>query len=83
MSYDQRRAEALGLLKKHAAQLAEHFDTVQIFVTHQEGEITTSAIEGAGNWFARYGQVRQWVEYEHKHVNLDEPDGDDEDDGDG
>ena len=41
--------------------LGEHFDTVQIFTTrHEEGD-TKSVQKGVGNWYARYGQVRQWV----------------------
>lgn len=56
----------MALLKTAAGQLMEHFDTVQIFVTRQnEGaEGTVNANWGAGNWFARYGQVRGWLIYQ-------------------
>jgi len=53
----------LDMLKRHCAQLAEHFDTVHIFVTRhapQEGG-TVNATWGLGNWFARRGQVAEWM----------------------
>jgi hypothetical protein len=51
-------------LERHANQLAESFDSVQIFVTrHEAGEKdgTVNIHLGAGNWFTRYGQVKEWV----------------------
>jgi hypothetical protein len=43
--------------------LAEHFDSVQVFVTvHNGGKEATRALEsGSGNFYARLGQVREWV----------------------
>lgn len=41
----------------------EHFDSVQVFCTRRldkDGNTRTVAI-GDGNWYARYGQVREWV----------------------
>lgn len=43
------------------AQLMEHFDTVQIFVTRQETDGTVNCNQGSGNWFARRGQVEDWL----------------------
>lgn len=56
-------ARELELLEKHVNQLAEHFDTVQIFVTRTDAQEdgTVNANKGAGNWFARYGQVQNWI----------------------
>lgn len=53
----------LERLRDAANALGEHFDTVQILVTrHEEGETgTVNASWGTGNWFARFGQVREWV----------------------
>lgn len=60
MSDEDREME---ILEKHVNQLAEHFDSVQIFVTRtdpkQDG--TVNANKGAGNWFTRYGQVQNWI----------------------
>jgi len=67
MSEDDRERQAVSemdMLKAHANQLAEHFDTVQIFVTrHDAGELdgTVNANYGTGNWFTRYGQVSTWM----------------------
>lgn len=51
-------------VKRATKALGEHFDTVQIFVTrHEEGQEggTVNVAWSQGNWFARYGQVREWV----------------------
>lgn len=52
----------LKLLEKHINQLGEHFDTIQIFVTkYVENKETFNIFSGTGNYFARYGQIEQWV----------------------
>ena len=63
------------IIEKYCAQLMEHFDTVQIFVTEYRGEMgNTLGLEvGAGNWFARLGQVGSWMD---KMVITDGVDGD-------
>jgi hypothetical protein len=57
-------SETESIIEKAVTQLGEHFDTVQIFVTrHESGEKggTLHNQSGVGNWYARYGQVREWV----------------------
>jgi len=52
------------LVKKAAADLGEYYDSVQIFATrHESGERegTVHAAWGIGNFYARYGQVREWL----------------------
>lgn len=60
------------LVQQHVNQLAEHFDSVQIFVTAYDGshDRTRTVNLGAGNWFSRYGQVREWVIYEDEKIKL-------------
>lgn len=44
--------------------LGEHFDTVQIFCTrHDSGQVggTITLCLGVGNWYARYGQIANWM----------------------
>jgi hypothetical protein len=45
--------------------LMEHFDSVTIAVTRRDGgdESTTGIIKGAGNVYARVGQMFEWVEF--------------------
>ncbi len=74
MSEDQKSEEEMDLLKQHANQLAEHFDTVQIFVTrHAAGELdgTVNANWGAGNWCARYGQIRNWMIKQDERTRME------------
>ncbi len=62
--------EVHKIIDAHCNQLAEHFDSVQIFVTrHEEDGGTRFASRGTGNWFAREGQVRAWVKKQDCHIN--------------
>ncbi len=51
------------MIQRKACELAEHFDSVQIFVTrHRGGEEMTASYEfGKGNFYARYGQIAEWL----------------------
>lgn len=52
------------LLKQTSLKLGEQFDTIHIFATrHESGEKhgTLRFSEGVGNWYARYGQIRDWL----------------------
>jgi hypothetical protein len=62
MNEDQSKID-MDLLRKHAALLSEHFDSVQIFVTRfEDSDIgTVNAHFGSGNWFTRFGQVHNWL----------------------
>lgn len=54
----------MGRIQECLNHLSEHFDTVQIFCTRHEAEIengTIACTRGIGNWFARKGQVQEWV----------------------
>jgi hypothetical protein len=67
--------EDMQIIMNHCAQLSEHFETVQIFVTKlcKKEDGTINAQYGEGNWFARYGQIRQWVIKEEKSFkNIEE-----------
>jgi hypothetical protein len=59
MNNDERAA----LLRRHATQLREHFDAVQIVASRlvEEDDMTTRYEAGGGCWFARYGLMRSWV----------------------
>lgn len=63
MTQDERNLEAEALLKRALDMLIEHFDNVQIFCSRSnpEGDGTDRIVQGRGNWYAREGQVRDWV----------------------
>lgn len=62
----------MALLDKHCAQLGEHFDTIQIFATrYDEGGNTINACYGAGNWYARLGQVQSWLEKKNEEARVE------------
>lgn len=60
---EEQKAD-LDKIKASLDQLGEHFDTVQIFATKHDGGddgATHSFHKGIGNWWARFGQVVEWV----------------------
>jgi hypothetical protein len=60
------RDRLLKILQSHVSQLAEYFDSVQIFCTVKKEEETLSFFDGSGNWFSRYGQITAWIKTEEK-----------------
>jgi len=60
----------LDMLKRYAAQIGEHFDTVQIFATRQEGDGAVTFCSGVGNWYTRYGQVRLWCAWRRNSIGY-------------
>lgn len=61
MSEELKPNPEIEMLRKHAQALGEHFDSVHIFVNRVEGPATRGLNWGIGNWFARFGQIREWV----------------------
>ena len=62
-----------SLVEKTARELGEHFDTVQIFCTrHDSGSEggTIHVTKGVGNYFARYGQCREWLVKEEEETRV-------------
>lgn len=71
------------LLRKHTAELMEHCDTVLILITKHNTETgsTISIDRGDGNWYARYGQAREWLLREDVDArDLSNEDDEDEED---
>lgn len=75
---EDRRDHDMKIIKSHAIQLTEHFDSVQIFVTRmtEDQDNIIGASTGEGNWYARFGQVVEWVEQQNERarVNIREDD---------
>lgn len=63
--YQNQKIVEQEAIKDAFKVLIEHFDTVQLFVTRHE-PVTESGtleyIQGAGNYYARFGQVQMWLE---------------------
>ena len=60
-------------VKRACESLLDHFDTVQIFATrHESGEKdgTVTIRFGLGNWFARYGHVKDWILIEEETSRM-------------
>jgi len=62
------------ILQSFVSQLAEHFDTVQVICTRrlpEEGG-TIIADRGAGNWYARYGSLKEWVVKQEEQMRVEQ-----------
>jgi hypothetical protein len=74
MSYEEEidKNKDMELLINHCSHLAEHFETVQIFVTrtHEDGG-TINAQYGEGNWFSRFGQIKMWLKRESYRIKME------------
>lgn len=74
MSYDEQRKADMDFVQKHVTALGERFDSVQVFVTrHEAGEHdgTVNINLGAGNYFTRYGQIRDWCIRQDEQARID------------
>ncbi len=59
-----RREFLQAEVTRHVKELAEHVDSVRIFVSFHEDKPSVSTItvdEGAGNFCAQKGQIVEWV----------------------
>lgn len=69
---DPRDVE-LGRLKNAVAILSQHFEAVQIFATAKDPadeKIYLTYNHGSGNWYSRYGLVREWITLEDERSRL-------------
>jgi len=65
--------ELQAMIKKHVAALSEHCESVRIFVTvpSNDGNQTTKACDdGAGNFYAQYGQITEWIDIQREYQRV-------------
>lgn len=62
----------MEIIKEATNKLAEHFEDVQIFACSKEdgGEGTSVFRFGTGNWYARYGMIKEWMIYQDEIARL-------------
>lgn len=52
--------------------LGEHFDHVHIFTQRDSGDHNTATVSlGSGGWYARYGQIREWLVKEEYRMRCE------------
>lgn len=59
---DDEKQELRAIAVRAVDQLGEHFDSVRVFVTKQDGEATLAFNPGCGNHYASLGHVSEWVQ---------------------
>lgn len=70
-------------LDRHSTELAEHFDSVRIFVTRHGDRSTGTTLAtsvGAGNIYAQIGQIQEWVKVQNA-LAIQDALSDDEEEG--
>lgn len=73
--------EPAKLIDEFLDRVMEHVDSVQVFINKKatDGEDGTRFIsKGRGNWFARYGHVKNWTIREEHGTRMDMENEDDE-----
>lgn len=66
--------EADRLVNEAVQKISEYVDAVTIFVSkkREDGQSGTwRLVMGSGNWYARYGQIKQWVLVEENQTRSD------------
>ena len=61
---EQERDDKMKLIEQTCSRLQEHFDSVQIFATKHDPTMSEGTINwhyGSGNWFTRWGQIKDWI----------------------
>jgi len=65
--------ELVSLIKRHAQELGEHVDSVQIIATIQNSDESgedTSMSAGSGSLYARLAATREWVITQDEYVRA-------------
>ena len=64
--------EMQELVARHAQQLIEYFDAVQILVSLPGDGGTASIFTGRGNWFARQGMAHDFIKQDQARTDANE-----------
>ena len=78
MHSDLTPQERQAVVQQHVTALMEHFESVQILVSVLEPDGTGSCFLGAGNWFARQGMARDFMQQDQartaaREISLNTP----------
>lgn len=65
-------AEMRQMCERHAQELSEHADHVQIMVTWNEEANSHRVFTGCGNWYARQGMAHEFIECDKAQTNAAE-----------
>lgn len=61
-------AEAQEIVSRLVNQLGEHFEAVQVMVSWNEEGETRCNHNGSGNWYARQGMAREFLQFEEAQI---------------
>ncbi len=70
MTGEEQKERDHKVLDSVLAGLSEHFDNVQIIATRSDGTDTLVIDRGTGNWYARYGAVREWIIIQEERTKI-------------
>ena len=80
---EEQDSEDTKRIKAAAVHLSEFFDSVQIVCTRYNNDTdgTMASYSGVGNWFARYGSVKEWIKVQEAEMATREYKDDEEEGG--
>lgn len=61
---DAEKIDAQKIVDDYASKLAEHFDSVRVFVTRHSDDCTKETFSyetGRGNFYAQLGQIHEFI----------------------
>lgn len=59
------------ILTENCNRLMEHFDSVHIFASAEHVDGSISVHIGKGNWYTRFGQIKEWIIREEQRCRND------------
>ena len=82
METDLSPEQQEAVVQQHITALMEHFEAVQILVSVTDPGGTASVFLGAGNWYARQGMARDFMQQDQartaaKEIKMGNPPPDD------
>lgn len=83
MPDDEIRKHDNEFIQTKITEILQHWDSVQIFATRVEAGQTIACSDGSGNWYARFGQVAEWLQNGGVMHIVEAEDEEDEEDEDG
>lgn len=64
------RDELIGKIQAAIADIVGDFDSIQVFATKVVEGDTISVNYGTGDYYARYGMTKYWLEVQNKDAKL-------------
>lgn len=69
---ENQESEMDRIIERFLEELGEHCDAVQVMASWNEEGRTYATVVGSGNWYARQGMARQFINTDQAQTNARE-----------